>query len=165
MVLFSPQKTKPPEKLHAWVWERVLQHNDNGKEETKEESPLKAVSQSETIAPRRNKIFHSQIREVLLLSICAVLVFLIYSNTLGVPFILDDAQNIEHNQHIRLTILSAEGIVRAGFKSPSSYRPVANISFALNYYFHQYDVEGYHVVNILIHMATGLLLYLFIKTT
>jgi tetratricopeptide (TPR) repeat protein len=56
-------------------------------------------------------------------------------------------------------------MTRAGFESPSSSRPVANISFALNYYFHQYHVLGYHLVNILIHAATAILLYLFVKTT
>ena len=45
------------------------------------------------------------------------------------------------------------------------FRPVAYISFALNYYLHQYDVLGYHLVNILIHVTTGILLYLFVKTT
>ena len=44
-------------------------------------------------------------------------------------------------------------------------RPVANLSFALNYYFHQYDVIGYHVINIVIHIITGILLYFFLKTT
>jgi len=45
------------------------------------------------------------------------------------------------------------------FKSPASNRPVANISFALNYYFGKYDVTGYHVVNIIIHLINGILVY------
>jgi tetratricopeptide (TPR) repeat protein len=44
-------------------------------------------------------------------------------------------------------------------------RPIANLSFALNFYFHGYDVIGYHVVNIVIHIITGILLYFFLKTT
>ena len=31
-------------------------------------------------------------------------------------------------------------------------RPVGTITFALNYYFHQYSPEGYHLVNIIIHI-------------
>jgi tetratricopeptide (TPR) repeat protein len=81
------------------------------------------------------------------------------------PQKFDDAPNIQNNPHIRLTKLTLEGIKRAGFESRSSSRPVANISFALNYYFHQYNVAGYHLVNILIHITTGILLYLFVKTT
>jgi Flp pilus assembly protein TadD len=42
---------------------------------------------------------------------------------------------------------------------------VANISFGLNYYLGGYHVIGYHLVNIVIHMVTGLLLYLLVKTT
>jgi len=104
-------------------------------------------------------------REVLMLSSLALLVLLIYSNTLGGPFIFDDSHNIRDNPHIRLSRLTLEGITRAGLESPSSNRPVANISFALDYYFHQYNILGYHLVNILIHAATAILLYLFVKTT
>jgi tetratricopeptide (TPR) repeat protein len=103
--------------------------------------------------------------KILILSNLAVFVFLIYSNALTVPFVYDDFSNIHDNPHIRLTSLSAENIARVGLECLSSLRPVANLSFALNYYFHQYDVIGYHLVNILIHIVTGLLLYLFIKIT
>jgi tetratricopeptide (TPR) repeat protein len=90
---------------------------------------------------------------------------LIYSNTLEAPFILDDLTNIQNNTHIRLSRLTLGEIAEAGFRSGSSYRPVAKISFALNYYFHQYNLLGYHLVNILIHMATGILLYFLVKAT
>jgi tetratricopeptide (TPR) repeat protein len=73
--------------------------------------------------------------------------------------------NIKDNAHIRLTHPSLAGIARAAFESPSPNRPVANISFALNYFIHKYDVSGYHWINILIHVTTGIFLYLFVKTT
>lgn len=104
-------------------------------------------------------------RAALVLLFFAVIIFLLYSNTLGSPFLFDDVPNIEENHSIRLTKLTLGGIAEAGFKSVSSSRPVANISFALNYYFHQYDVTGYHVVNILIHIITGILVYFFIQAT
>lgn len=94
-----------------------------------------------------------------------VLACLVYSNTLEVPFYFDDCSNIERNPHIRLTKLTFKGVTEAGFKSLASNRPIANISFALNYYFDQYNVTGYHVINIIIHVTTGLLLYFFLKTT
>jgi len=105
------------------------------------------------------------LHESLILMAAAILVFLIYSNTLKGPFVFDGVRNIEKNQHIRLTEITMEGMGRAGFQSPSSNRPVANISFALNYYFHRYNVFGFHIVNIIIHITTGLLLYLFLKST
>jgi hypothetical protein len=64
-----------------------------------------------------------------------------------------------------LSRLTLGEIIEAGFGSGSSNRPVAKISFALNYYFHQYDVGGYHVVNILIHIIAGILLYFFVRAT
>jgi tetratricopeptide (TPR) repeat protein len=78
---------------------------------------------------------------------------------------LDDYPNILENSHIRLANPTFQNLIQAGFKSPSSSRPVANISFALNFYFHRYHVMGYHLTNILIHIITGVLLYFFIKTT
>lgn len=49
--------------------------------------------------------------------------------------------------------------------SPLPTRPVANISFALNYYFHRYQLLGYHLANIVIHAATGVFLYLLTRLT
>ena len=91
--------------------------------------------------------------------------FGIYSNTLEAPFYFDDKPGIIENPHIRITNLSFNAIKNIGFNSVDSSRPIANISFAINYYFHQYHPKGYHVVNIIIHVLTGFLLYLFIKTT
>jgi len=109
--------------------------------------------------------FYPKLQEVLLLFAGAIFIFCLYSNTLNFPFIFDDGHNIRNNPHIRITGLSMENIIEAGFKSPLSNRPVSNISFALNYYFHQYNVAGYRFVNILIHIVTGIFLYLFLKNT
>ena len=95
----------------------------------------------------------------------ALLVFSIYTNTLRAPYFFDDEINITRNPHIRLTQITPDGLIKAGFESHIPNRPVANISFGLNYYFGGYDVFGYHLVNIVIHMITGLLLYLLVKTT
>ena len=125
----------------------------------------KRSSPSRIDSPKRFKSFLAHGREALMLSVLAVLVFWIYSNTLDSPFIFDDSPNIRDNPHIRLKTLTLEGIKRAGFESLSPNRAVANVSFALNYYFHQYNVVGYHLANILIHITTGILLYFFVKTT
>ena len=97
---------------------------------------------------------------------CMILVcFLAYSNTFKTPLTFDDGTNIRDNRHIRLSKLTWKGISGAAFESPLSNRPVANVSFALNYYFHQYQVLGYHLVNIILHITTGILLYFFIGAT
>ncbi|MBE9544246.1 MAG: tetratricopeptide repeat protein [Proteobacteria bacterium] len=104
-------------------------------------------------------------RETLLLSLLAIVVILIYADTLTTPFIFDDLNNISNNPHIRVPALSFENLAWAGFNSPETRRPVANISFALNYYFNGYNLVGYHVVNILIHLSCGILLYFLAKAT
>lgn len=103
--------------------------------------------------------------ETLLLSLLAVVVTLIYADTLTTPFIFDDIGNIRDNPHIRVTSLSLKNLIRAAFQSPESSRPVANISFALNYYFNGFNLVGFHLVNIMIHFAGGFFLYFFSKST
>jgi protein O-mannosyl-transferase len=93
------------------------------------------------------------------------LVLLIYAGSLGGPFLFDDGNNILDNPHIRITHLSWEDLMRAGFESPLANRPVAYMSFALNYYLGGYHVAGYRLLNILIHIFAGFFLYLFFKTT
>ncbi len=90
----------------------------------------------------------------------AILCIIIYSNTLNSPFVFDDFPNIKKNPYFRLIDPDFQGLYDAGFKSPNPNRPVANISFALNYYLGKYDVKGYHVVNITIHIINGILVYL-----
>ncbi len=108
---------------------------------------------------------HSIKKTILILSLFAILGFLIYSNTLEAPFVFDDVIDIQRNHNIRLTEFSLGQILKAGFNSYSSSRPVSYISLGLNYYFHQFNVAGYHVVNIIIHILSGILLYFFINTT
>ncbi|MBN2060022.1 MAG: tetratricopeptide repeat protein [Deltaproteobacteria bacterium] len=111
------------------------------------------------------KIRRPLLYEGLMVLFFAVLVFLIYSGSLEGPFLFDDEANIETNPNIRLNMFSREGLKNAGFGSLISTRPVANISFALNYFFHQFNVMGYHIVNVVIHILNGILLYFFIKAT
>ncbi len=103
--------------------------------------------------------------ETLFLLTLALLVILIYSNTLSSPFVFDSRNNIESNPHIRITKITLSDLAGAAFKSPLYRRPLPNISFALNYFLHHYNVVGFHVVNMLIHISAGFFLYLFVKTT
>jgi len=102
----------------------------------------------------RSRIYH-------LIALCTISVVcaIIYSNTLNSPFVFDDSPNIIENPHVRLTSLNFQELYSAGTKSPSSRRPVANMSFAVNYFFGKYNVSGYHLVNIVIHLINGILVY------
>ena len=93
------------------------------------------------------------------------LTFAIYSNTLNVPFVFDDRYNITDNPAIQITELTLGNLWGSAFESKMPNRPVANVSLALNYYFHQKELPGYHLVNIFIHAITGVLLYFLFLVT
>ena len=92
-------------------------------------------------------------------------VFPLYLPTLSYPFVFDDGHNIVNNPHIRMNEISVESLLDAGFKSPSANRPLSNISFALSYYFQGYNAAGFRLINILIHIVSGIFLYFLIRTT
>ena len=101
---------------------------------------------------------------ILRVLLLAAAVFAAYANSLDGKFIFDDSR-IYNNQHIRITSLDWDSLSQAALASKPVTRPVANLSFALNYYLHGYNVRGYHLVNVCIHLLTGLLLYLLLVAT
>lgn len=97
--------------------------------------------------------------------LCIILVGVaVYWGTLEHSFHFDDWPNIENNPNIQLSELSYDNL-KTAFNTYLTGRPVAYLSFALNYYFHRLDVRGYHLVNILIHLLTGVLFYSFARET
>jgi len=84
------------------------------------------------------------------LLLLAFLATFIYSNTFSVPFHFDDTPNIVENPQIKdlKNFLDFYGSRYIGF-----------LSFALNYHFGGLHVFGYHLVNLLIHIINGFLVY------
>jgi hypothetical protein len=87
-----------------------------------------------------------------------------YSNTFNVPFHFDDFHNITNNSRLHLDNLYPETIYDAAFENKGGnrrlYRPVSNLSIAVNWYLGQSNVIGYHFFNISIHILTAFFLYL-----
>lgn len=119
--------------------------------------PVDTIRHSEKTSP--------YLRELFVILVLAAAIVVLYSHTLDSPIMFDDWAHIEGNPHIRITSLDWQSIKQAAFDSPLHTRPVANVSLALNYYFHQYALPGYHLVNMIIHFLTGIILYFLIKTT
>lgn len=96
-----------------------------------------------------------------LLAVIAIycLGFAVYWNSFSVPFVFDDYPNIRDNPSIRLSTFDIDAIRTALSEGYVKRRPVANLSFALNYAAGRYDVKGYHLVNVLIHVLNGMLVY------
>jgi len=91
---------------------------------------------------------------------------LLYSNSLEAPFVFDDTQNIKRNTSLRINKITIDTLGKAVFEiETNSLRPIPRITFALNYYYHQYRLKGYHLVNTFIHIVSSITLYFFIKTT
>lgn len=87
-----------------------------------------------------------------------------YWNSLGGAFIWDDQTSILTNQTIRrLWPLSVP--LSPPAETPVSGRPVANLSFAINYAIGGLDVGGYHVWNVVVHVVCALLLFGIVRRT
>ncbi len=99
-------------------------------------------------------------KRVALVFIMLFVVATVYSKNLDGPFVYDDYSSILRNTAIRIDSLSPHTILKAGMESPLSKRPVAYITFALNYYFHGYDIIGYRIFNICIHLTNTIILFL-----
>ena len=96
----------------------------------------------------------------LLLAIPPVLV---YANSLHNPFHYDDAHSIVDNEHIRdLSNIPQYFIDPTLFASEpryAMYRPLLLTSVALNHALGEYEVAGYHVFAILLHIGCVLLVH------
>ncbi len=104
-------------------------------------------------------------KEIILLLLLSVIGYCIYSNSIQSPFVFDDEPSISKNHAIQITSLSIADIKKVATDSPIKTRPIAYISFAINYLFHGYNLFGYHAVNIIIHIITAILLYYFVLKT
>ena len=79
-----------------------------------------------------------------------VVVIVSYGHTLDVPFYLDDFSSIQENP----VIYNWQRTLGELWQF-ATLRIVGYLSFALNYQVHQFQVAGYHIVNIIIHLLTG----------
>jgi hypothetical protein len=75
-----------------------------------------------------------------------------YANTFHLPFMFDDNRVILDNHLIKNL---------GALWPPTGSRWFGNLTFALNYAFGGLTVISYHIVNLMIHLATALLVYCF----
>ena len=96
--------------------------------------------------------------------VVALVAFVVYGNSLHVPFLLDDEVTILANPSIRHL-----GDLGAVLQPPthvfSAGRPLLNLTFALNYAFGGTSEAGYHAVNVLIHVLAALVLFGIVRRT
>ena len=110
--------------------------------------PIEIRDQSPTLGVR---FFQNRLGRLLaVLFLLSTLATLIYSDTFSSSFHFDDEPNIVQNRQIRTP---------STFLDVSGGRYVGFLSFALNYRFGRLEVFGYHLVNLLIHITNGVLVF------
>jgi hypothetical protein len=158
----SPEKIHEPEPVD----EVIESDREEDLSEEFPDQPIKAIEEKEPESEpvtegktwqEKNLPLHLTAGFVFLLF--TVVAFIIYAPAIKGPFIFDDKPNILESQAIRMTDFSFSGLQKAASEGRLRTRPVANVSFALNYLIHEYNVQGYHIFNIIIHAINGLLLF------
>lgn len=82
----------------------------------------------------------------------------VYANSLGGAFVFDDTVSIVDNPNIRRLWPLSESLSGPP-GSGSNGRPLVALSLALNYALGGLEVVGYHLANVLLHLAVGLMLF------
>jgi len=97
----------------------------------------------------------------LILGLLLLTIFVYYPGLSG-DYMFDDMENLLKNKSLDMASLDLESLQKAAFSSNSGMlrRPVSMGSFALNRYFFGIAPYSHKVVNLVIHLVTGLLLYL-----
>lgn len=109
------------------------------------------------------KIFQDE-KKALITSILfiAVLVFVLYSPSINGSFVYDDNSYINGNFYTQ--DFSSEGIQKIWSNNIfGNYNPITITSLALDYELFGANTTGYHIVNIILHLLTTILILFFVK--
>ena len=99
------------------------------------------------------------------LALLCGLVVLAYANSFSTGWHFDDETNITDNSYIQMRSLGPSSLWRAMVQDRKQNRPFSNLSFALNYYFNGYQIRGYHLVNLGLHLLASLAAFLGLRFT
>src|SRR5262245_45097395 len=97
--------------------------------------------------------------------LAAVLGFLLYANTLGHEFTLDDMPAITGNKYVTEGLGGIDDILHtaywSGYRASNTtlYRPVPLLLFALEWQFFPNRPSAFHAVSVLLYALTGFLLF------
>jgi tetratricopeptide (TPR) repeat protein len=91
-------------------------------------------------------------------AILIVAIIAAYANSFHGPFIFDDGPSIVENPSIR-HLGSPQVLAAPADSVTTTGRPILNLSLAINYAIDGLTVEGYHVVNLVIHILAALTLF------
>ena len=99
----------------------------------------------------------------------AFILLLVYSNSLDCEWHLDDFHSITQNPNIHLKEMTCTGLLKSlhsDLNYPEKlYRPIAGLTFALNFFISGTDPFSFHLVNLLTHWLCSFFLFLFLYQT
>lgn len=98
----------------------------------------------------------------LLLALAFVATAAVYWQGLSGSWLFDDYPNIVDNHGVQPTHADLASLVNAALSSPASEfkRPLASLSFALNYLASGLNPFGWKLTNLIIHLLNGLLMFM-----
>jgi hypothetical protein len=101
------------------------------------------------------------VRPAIYLVLACLLAVAVYFPGLSGDYVFDDMQNLLTNPRLPMKELNLETLQAASFSSSSGRlkRPVSMFTFALNRYFFGVSPWSYKIINLLIHLMTGVALY------
>ncbi len=124
------------------------------------------LDQKKRVPLKARQKWQPSFRHIVAVGLIAGVALLAYSNTFHVPFHFDDPPNITQNPNVQIKVFtwdSMERLIKNTYKE--SIRVFSYFTLALNYYFGGSNVFGYHLVNFLVHVASGIFLYWFLLLT
>ena len=93
--------------------------------------------------------------------------FLIYANTFNNQFFWDDDDSIVNNVYIKnwqyLPNYFTENLIAGSGQATNYWRPLLLISFSLDYHLWGLKPPGFHLTNIILHIANAFLVFLFLS--
>jgi hypothetical protein len=126
----------------------------------------KKSDQKKKIPPKTGWKRQPFFRHLIAIGLIAGVALIAYSNTFRVPFHFDDRPNIINNPNVQIKVLTLDRLAQLAKNTyKETIRVFSYFTLALNYYFGGFNVFGYHLVNFLVHVASGIFLYWFLMLT
>ncbi|MCO7223972.1 hypothetical protein [Pleionea sp. CnH1-48] len=99
------------------------------------------------------------------LIVASLLTYICYLPSLDGSFLFDDFVNIVQNKSLKMETFNAENLVSAAYSGDSGplKRPISYASFAINILFTEYDTYPFKLVNLIIHILNGLLVFYLVQ--
>lgn len=137
-------------------------HKTNYRNPSKHKDKISITQKEQSIVREDNSLFSKS--NLFFALIVTLLGAIIYWPSFHAPFVFDDIRNIVNNYPLHLDSLAPLALIRLRY-GISGNRPLAMLSFAINYYIGGLNPFGYHLFNLIIHILSTLILYRLTYTT